>query len=152
MPRVTRPEKNSKPASKASQLGRLQVPTSIAMAWLPEVGDELRDAVLSVVGYGAAIMVGCTGDGGALAVTVMDGDDRTRKYLSTLDEARQYFRRITDVYGAPPLPPSTQTVARDAQEGRVESPGNRYTGEPDKGRTGATEEAAGRQGSRRENT
>lgn len=59
--------------------------------WEPEY---LADAVTGVLSAGDAVMFGCTSDGGAVCVTIFDGDQRHKNYFSKPDELNQFFRAL----------------------------------------------------------
>lgn len=43
---------------------------------------QLADAVLQILSAGSAVMFGVTSDGGAVSVTIFDGDSKQRRYLT----------------------------------------------------------------------
>lgn len=61
--------------------------------------DAVRNAVVAVIGAGAALMFGLTSDGGALVITVLDGDDRYKEYLHEGEEINFYLAELAATYG-----------------------------------------------------
>lgn len=75
--------------------------------------DDLRDCVCRVLESGCAILLGATSDGGAISVTLYDGDQRWREYASTPGEFKEVLQAIEDhvdarLVGAIPKPAPTQ--------------------------------------------
>lgn len=62
---------------------------------VPNIGKALQ--VLCVAG--CAIILGATRDGGAMVLTILDGDTRHRTYCSTSEEIQDAFDAIIDMYG-----------------------------------------------------
>lgn len=58
----------------------------------------LGGAVQAVVGDGGAIMFGMTSDGGALVVTLYEGDDRKKEYLHGHEEIEQFLMGVIELY------------------------------------------------------
>lgn len=58
---------------------------------VPDLGDAI-DAILEA---GAALLVGRTSDGGAVAITLLDGGERHRAYVGTQAELDDAFDRLT---------------------------------------------------------
>lgn len=65
-------------------------------AGAPSLGDVSRFGLAcdKVLAQGAAIMVGHTRDGGALVLTVLDGDQRHRTYCSNVGELEAALESI----------------------------------------------------------
>jgi len=57
--------------SGASEVGKWDIKT-----------DRTAQAILAVLGAGCAVMLGVTRDGGAVHVTVYDGDEKHRVYVA----------------------------------------------------------------------
>lgn len=66
----------------------------------PALGDVqgLGLAVDKVLDAGCAILIGHTRDGGALVLTVLDGDQRHRTYCSNSDELEAAVKALSFVY------------------------------------------------------
>lgn len=58
----------------------------------PILGETLCDAVFA----GLGVIVASTSDGGAFAITVLDGDQRDKAYASTADELRSLLEALRD--------------------------------------------------------
>lgn len=58
--------------------------------------ELLVAAIVSVTGEGAALLLSRTRDGGALCLTLCDGDDRLKLYASTREEMNDHLRGIAD--------------------------------------------------------
>lgn len=61
---------------------------------VPNIGQALQVLVES----GCAIIIGQTRDGGAMVLTILDGDDRHRTYASNEVELQEVFDAIIDMY------------------------------------------------------
>lgn len=66
----------------------------------PELADisHLGSIIDKLCVSGCAILVGHTRDGGALVVTVLDGDNRHRTYCSNAEELESAFQALNDMY------------------------------------------------------
>lgn len=62
---------------------------------VPSLGKALQ----VLIEAGCAIILGGTRDGGAMVVTVLDGETRHRTYCSTSQELSDAFDAIRDMYG-----------------------------------------------------
>lgn len=62
---------------------------------VPNIGTALQ----VLCNTGCAVIVGATRDGGALVLTILDGDTRHRTYCSTSAELQDAFNAIIDMYG-----------------------------------------------------
>lgn len=60
---------------------------------------HLGKAIQILVEAGCAVILGRTRDGGALVVTVLDGETRHRTYCSNDVELQDAFTAIIDMYG-----------------------------------------------------
>jgi len=67
------------------------------------LGDVSRFGLVldTVLAEGAAVMVGRTRDGGALVLTVLDGDNRHRTYCSTNAELEAALESLESAFTAP---------------------------------------------------
>jgi len=63
---------------------------------VPNLGLVL-DNVLS---RGAAVLLGCTRDGGTVSITVLDGDDRHRTYCAHQVDLDSAFLALAEMYEA----------------------------------------------------
>lgn len=75
--------------STATQKG--SAPSLSEATFLGQAVDKLLDA-------GCAIIIGRTRDGGAVVLTVLDGDERHRTYCSTEVELDNAIAAISDIY------------------------------------------------------
>jgi len=66
----------------------------------PSLGDipDFGVALDKVLAQGCAVLVGTTRDGGALVLTVLDGDQRHRTYCSNYDELAAAVKALSFVY------------------------------------------------------
>ena len=66
----------------------------------PAFGDhaELGLAVDNVIRSGCAIILGGTRDGGAVCITVLDGDNRHRTYCSNDTELDRAISALREIY------------------------------------------------------
>lgn len=62
---------------------------------VPNIGKALQ----VLCNAGCAVIVGATRDGGALVLTILDGDTRHRTYCSTSPELQDAVDAIIDMYG-----------------------------------------------------
>lgn len=58
--------------------------------------EKIGDAVQAAILGGLGVLLAPTSDGGAISVTVYDGDERLRSYASTGDEWEEVLRALTD--------------------------------------------------------
>jgi hypothetical protein len=58
--------------------------------------DDFGTATVSALTAGLGILYALTGDGGAISVTVYDGDDRLRSYASTGEELKEVLDAVRD--------------------------------------------------------
>lgn len=61
------------------------IPRSV-VRWDDLDTNEIGRLVCTVTRVGAAVIFGRTSDGGALSLTVLDGDNRVREYFRTAEE------------------------------------------------------------------
>lgn len=62
---------------------------------VPNIGKALQ----VLCNAGCAAIVGATRDGGAMVLTILDGDTRHRTYCSTSAELQEAVDAIIDMYG-----------------------------------------------------
>lgn len=62
---------------------------------VPNLGKALQ----VLIAAGCACILGGTRDGGAMVVTILDGEQRHRTYCSTSEELADAFSRIEEMYG-----------------------------------------------------
>lgn len=72
-------------------------PTGTAPELLASAG--MLTALDKALGAGCAVLLGHTRDGGALVLTILDGDDRHRTYCATDEELDAAIIAMTDLYG-----------------------------------------------------
>jgi len=65
--------------------------------------NKLRDAIADTVNMGAAIMFSGTRDGGAVVLTVLDGDARNKVYATNVAELDEALRDLTESFGTSPV-------------------------------------------------
>ena len=58
--------------------------------------QQLGEAVHAAVMGGLGVLIAATSDGGAISVTVYDGDERFRSYASSADEWKACLGALTD--------------------------------------------------------
>jgi len=88
--------------SASSRLSRIGWPSGDRGRARPEFTEVPGFAATCdlVVAAGAAIMFSRTRDGGAIVVSVFDGDDRAKEYAAQLDELVEIFRQLAAAYAA----------------------------------------------------
>jgi len=66
----------------------------------PELTDEPRvtKAIDAALAKGCAVMIGTTRDGGAIVITILDGDDRHRTYCANSDELTAAADAMIELY------------------------------------------------------
>lgn len=62
--------------------------------------DRIGLLVHAVTHAGAAIMLGRTSDGGALSVTVLDGENRIREWPNSVEEFDSLFSWLVGMFGS----------------------------------------------------
>lgn len=91
-----------KGAGKGGQLSSIQNPfakTAIRSRAPGLSGTMLLAAVLDeVLANGCAIMLGHTRDGGALCITVLDGEQRHRTYCTSEEELDEAMTALHNMY------------------------------------------------------
>jgi hypothetical protein len=70
------PIRNDRPYGRARE----------AFQWSDIPAGEIGDFVHSVTGRSAAVILGTTSDGGALSITILDGEERIRDWPSNRGE------------------------------------------------------------------
>lgn len=58
--------------------------------------QQLGDAIQAVILGGLGVLIAPTSDGGAISVTLYEGDQRLRSYASTVEEWEEILRALTD--------------------------------------------------------
>jgi hypothetical protein len=66
--------------------------------WAEINNQLLRDCLCAVTSAGAAIMFGRTSDGGALSITVLDGEQRVKEYPHSVDDAEATLSWLVSMY------------------------------------------------------
>lgn len=66
----------------------------------PEIANarELWSAINQCIKVGHAVIIGATRDGGALCLTILDGDDRWKTYCANEEEVREAAQRMLQDY------------------------------------------------------
>ena len=60
--------------------------------------EELWDGIQAAMDVGCGVMLGNTRDGGALCLTVFDGQDRHKTYMTDAEQVRRAGLAMRDVY------------------------------------------------------
>lgn len=58
--------------------------------WAEVPAEEIGKLIQAVCGRGRAIICGTTSNGGALSITVLDGDSRIREWPSSIETFRSF--------------------------------------------------------------
>lgn len=95
-PNVTLASGNAKSNTKSRLAGGKRPGTSVTWSDIPN--QLLRDAIVAVADNGAAIMLGRTSDGGALSITVLDGQDKIREWPHSVDDCETTLRWLIDMF------------------------------------------------------
>jgi len=78
---------------------------SVASLSWRDIGDDIvAGLVTTVTEAGAAVMLSVTSDGGALAITVLDGDSKVKEYPRSETEVHNFALWLKDEYFPLPLP------------------------------------------------
>lgn len=74
--------------------------TGVVVGNAPTVNrcEELWDGVQAALDVGCGVMVGNTRDGGALCITVFDGGDRHKTYMTDAEQVRRAGLAMRDLY------------------------------------------------------
>lgn len=75
-----------------------------AISWSDIDSDIVSSLVVAVTAAGAAVMLSKTSDGGALAITVLDGDSKLKEYPRTETEVSNFVLWLKDEYFVQPTP------------------------------------------------
>lgn len=59
------------------------------------------DTLACVVDNGAAVILSGTRDGGALVITLLDGDDKDKVYCEDVDDLREALTDLAGAYATP---------------------------------------------------
>lgn len=71
-----------------------------SVSWEEVKNQLLRDCICAVTGAGAAIMLGRTSDGGALSITVLDGEQRVKEYPHDVEDAESTLAWLVSMYSS----------------------------------------------------
>jgi|ERR1044072_79546 hypothetical protein len=74
--------------------------TKKAFSWGVVSDEELAELVTKVTGAGHGVIFGTTSDGGAGSITVIDGDELYRDYVSSSGDFSEVIAYIRDMYTA----------------------------------------------------
>lgn len=74
------------------------------ISWHDIDSDIIASLITTVTDAGAAIMLSKTSDGGALALTVLDGESKVKEYPRTETEVHNFGLWLKDEYFAQPTP------------------------------------------------
>jgi hypothetical protein len=94
-PPKVRPNNNGRSDVRES---RLRPRERTVVTWDEVDNQLLRDTICAVTGAGAAIMLGRTSDGGALSISVLDGDQRIKEWPSTIEEAEKTLQWLVSMF------------------------------------------------------
>lgn len=61
--------------------------------------DDIGKWIQQVTRHGVGLILGTTSDGGALSITLMDGDERLRDYPSSVDDFVELLAWCAERYG-----------------------------------------------------
>lgn len=61
----------------------------------------LLDTLALVIDSGAAVILAATRDGGALVLTLLDGDDKDKVYCENAEEVREALTDLATAYTTP---------------------------------------------------
>lgn len=93
--RIGARERAAKRETLASLFGGTQDAPVASWAWAHP--DDLVAAITAWTSRGAAIVLGTTSDGGALAVTLLENGERHKLYAASRDELERLLAQIRDV-------------------------------------------------------
>jgi len=79
---------------QARRVGRARAP----FQWSDIPASDVGELIQLVAGQGAAIICGVTSDGGALSITILDGDERLRDWPSNIDEYSSFVDWARDTF------------------------------------------------------
>jgi hypothetical protein len=85
--------------TRPNPFGKIQRQTERSFG-LADCPDALR-MLDTLIQAGCAAIIGATRDGGALVLTVLDGDTRHRTYCSTIEELDEAVTALTIYYTQP---------------------------------------------------
>jgi hypothetical protein len=68
------------------------------VSWSEVDNQLLRDAIVSICDNGAAVIFGKTTDGGALSITVLDGNDKIREWPHSIEDVENTLRWLVDMF------------------------------------------------------
>lgn len=73
--------------------------THKSISWQAAGTDSLKATIVSVTEAGGALMFSRTMDGGALVLSVYNGDDRTKEYVTEQGDIPQLLAWVLETYG-----------------------------------------------------
>jgi hypothetical protein len=82
------------PTRGAGRIGRARQP----FQWGDIPSADVAELITAVTGTGAAVICGVTSDGGALSVTILDGDERLRDWPSNLEEFGTFMDWVRNTF------------------------------------------------------
>ena len=101
MDNTTKPQRRPNNPATNGQRQRKAGPRPRAIVSWSEIDNQvLRDAIVSVCDNGAAIILGKTTDGGALSITVLDGNDKIREWPHSIEDTENTLRWLVDMFAA----------------------------------------------------
>lgn len=78
---------------------------SVAVIGWHDIGDDIiASLIATVTNAGAAVMLSKTSDGGALAITILDGDSKLKEYPRSETEVNNFTLWLKDEYFVQPTP------------------------------------------------
>lgn len=90
--------KDSTPNPAVSKFAGLSADdTRGAVEWAEVDGRAIKAAVCGATEQGAALILAKTQDGGALAVTLLDGSRRVKKYFNSAGEAESWLMNVASL-------------------------------------------------------
>lgn len=69
-----------------------------AFKWSDVPRESISDLVVLLADNGYGLVLGRTTDGGALSITILDGDNRTKEWPSNLHDYEDFIDWVTKAY------------------------------------------------------
>ncbi len=93
-----RRESNAKTNGKPSPSVRANLRVVRAVSYADLDDSTIVDMVRLVTGYGAALMLAVTSDGGSFSVCVLDNTNKIKEYPHTKEEVELLYQWLRDDY------------------------------------------------------
>lgn len=102
MPKPTPPMNRNNTNGTSSKYAKFARPEQTQkIAWSQTSGQARAELIDAITATGDAITFGRTSDGGALAITILSGQDRHKLYFKTADE---FHDQVPDIIEAALMP------------------------------------------------